>query len=399
MAGLHLFIIAGEASGDRLGAELMRGVRVLQPDARFTGIGGVMMAEQGLDSLFPMADLSVMGISEIVRHLPKLLRRASETVDAVLAAGPDALVTVDSPGFCLRVAAKVKAVRPQLPTIHYVAPSVWAWRPKRAAHMAGFIDHVLALLPFEPPYMTAAGMTCDFVGHPVVADRKASTGEIATLRRDLGLRAGQKLLALLPGSRVGEIDRMLPVFAQVVASLQRADPHLGAVVPAAPGMAARLRAGFAGLAQVSVLDPDGLPVSVSEARKRASFAASDAALATSGTVALELAAAGTPMVIAYKASALTSFFLQRITAIDSPTIVNIVTGSHAVPDFLFGECTAGKIVPVVQALLDRSGEAAEQKAAFAATMLALGAGGEAPGLRAAKSVMAAVRKLARNGPA
>jgi lipid-A-disaccharide synthase len=216
---VKLFLIAGEPSGDRLGAALMAGLQSLGP-VKFTGIGGPLMQAQGMESLFPMEELSVMGIAEVLPKYFHLKRRIRQAAEAALASGAEALVTIDSPDFCLRVAAIVKAARPEFRTIHYVAPSVWAWRPGRAARMARVIDHVLALLPFEPPYMTAAGMTCDFVGHPVVAEPLASAAERAAF-------AGQgPLLLALPGSRRGEVTRLAPVFGAVVGRLKARHPDL-----------------------------------------------------------------------------------------------------------------------------------------------------------------------------
>lgn len=221
---LKLFLIAGEPSGDRLGAALMAGLTSLgQVD--FTGIGGPLMQAEGMPSLFPMEELSVMGIAEVLPKYFPLKRRIRQAAKAVLASGAKALITIDSPDFCLRVAGLVKAARPDFRTIHYVAPSVWAWRPGRAARMARVIDHVLALLPFEPPYMTAAGMTCDFVGHPVVAEPLASDAERA------GFTGKGPLLLALPGSRRGEVTRLAPVFGEVVARLKSRHPDLRVALP------------------------------------------------------------------------------------------------------------------------------------------------------------------------
>ena len=273
--------------------------------------------------------------------MPNLLRRIRETGDAAAAMAPDALVTIDSPDFSLRVARRARALRPDLRVIHYVAPSVWAWRPGRAAKMAKVVDHVLALLPFEPPYMEAAGMTCDFVGHPVAAERQATPAEAAALRAELGLAEGQRLLVLLPGSRRGEVTRLGPVFAEVVRRLRAADPSLAVVLPAAApvadAVAALLPPDAAGWPRL--LDPRGLSAGEAEARKRAAFAAADVALAASGTVSLELAAAGTPMVIAYTANPLTGWIVMRMARIDTATLVNLVTDTRVVPEFFLGDCT------------------------------------------------------------
>ncbi|WP_412841980.1 lipid-A-disaccharide synthase, partial [Cereibacter johrii] len=228
---MKFFLIAGEPSGDRLGGALMAGLSQLAPGMEFAGVGGPSMQAQGLSSLFPMEELSVMGLAEILPKYLHLRRRVQEAAAACLASGAEALVTIDSPDFGLRVAALVKQAKPSVRTIHYVAPSVWAWRPGRAAKMARHVDHVLALLPFEPPYMTAAGMSCDFVGHPVVAEPRASEAEVQALRERLG--TGPAIL-VLPGSRRSEVTRLAPVFGEVLARLRHRHPGLTALVPTVP---------------------------------------------------------------------------------------------------------------------------------------------------------------------
>ena len=395
MTGPHLFLIAGEPSGDQLGAALISGLRQLCGESlRIEGIGGPAMQAEGLQSLFPMDELSVMGIAEVLPRAFHLLRRIRETADAVARARPDALVTIDSPDFTLRVARRARAALPDLRVIHYVAPSVWAWRPGRAARMAPVVDHVLALLPFEPPYMQAAGMTCDFVGHPAAAVPQASAADVAELRADLGLDPGQRLLCVLPGSRRGEVTRLAPVFADVIRRLRAEDPRLAVIVPAAasvagllPGLLPPDAAGWP-----RILDPRGLAPAEAETRKRTAFAASSAALAASGTVSLELAAAGTPMVIAYDGNPITAFLVRRLVRIDTATLVNLVTETRTIPEFLFENCRPERIAPAVRSLLTDPDAAAEQRAAADRAMDLLGRGGEAPGLRAARSVLAALSR-------
>jgi lipid-A-disaccharide synthase len=389
MATPRLFLIAGEASGDRLGAALIRGLQQLEPQVEIRGIGGPMMAAEGMASLFPMAELAVMGLAEVLPRLRGLLGRKRETLAAIAAMGPDALITIDSPGFCLRVAEAARAARPGLRTIHYVAPSVWAWKPGRAAKMARYIDHVLALLPFEPRYMTGAGMSCDFVGHPVAGEPQATADEAKALRHAFGVDVGRKLLTILPGSRRSEVTRILPVMAGVIRNLRQRDPELTVLLPAAPGLAGLISGMLAELGVVAhLLRPETLPVAEAEARKRAAYAASDAALAASGTVSLELAAQNTPMVIAWRANWLTETAFQRLALIDTPTLVNLVSETRVVPDFLFRNCTAGAITPAVAALL--AGGGARQRDVFPGVMAALGRGGEEPGLRAARSALARI---------
>jgi lipid-A-disaccharide synthase len=374
---LRLYLIAGEPSGDRLGAALMAGLRSLVPDIAFAGVGGALMQAEGLVSLFPMEELSVMGIAEVLPKYLPLKRRIREAAEAALSFDADALVTIDSPDFCLRVAAIVAKARPDLRTIHYVAPSVWAWRPGRAAKMARVIDHVLALLPFEPPYMTAAGMTCDFVGHPVVAEPVATAHEVNALRSS----GPGPILLVLPGSRRGEVTRLAPVFGQVVGWMQANHPGLRVLLPTVRGVAGLVReltAGWPVLPEI-IEDAD---------RKRAAFGAADVALAASGTVSLELAATGCPMVIAYDMHPLTLWLMRRAALVDTVTLVNLVSETRTVPEFIGPDCRPERIHPALEALLqDSSG----QKAAMAVTMERLGKGGADPGLRAARSVLAAVR--------
>lgn len=372
---MKLFLVAGEPSGDRLGAALMAGLKTLTL-AEFAGVGGPLMAGEGLASLFPMEELSVMGIAEVLPKYFALKRRIRETAEAVLSSNAEALVTIDSPDFCLRVAAIVKAARPGFRTIHYVAPSVWAWRPGRAARMARVIDHVLALLPFEPPYMTAAGMTCDFVGHPVVAEPLALDVERADFSG-----TGPLLLAL-PGSRKGEVARLAPIFGQVVARLKDRHPDLRVALPTVRGVAAQVRDLTADWAVKPRIIEDA-------AAKRGAFAAADAALAASGTVSLELAANDCPMVIAYDMHPATLWLMRRAALIDTVTLVNLVSETRVVPEFIGPDCRSDRIAPALEAVL---ADPTAQRAAMVLTMERLGQGGEPPGLRAARSVLGALRR-------
>ncbi|HBS49144.1 MAG TPA: lipid-A-disaccharide synthase, partial [Rhodobacteraceae bacterium] len=238
---MRVFLVAGEASGDRLGGALLAGLHQLAPELEIAGVGGSEMRAQGLESLFPMDELSVMGLAEVLPRYRQLKRRLEQTAEAALDFAPDILLTIDSPDFGLRVVSKVKGARPQTRTVHYVAPSVWAWRPGRADKMVKVIDHVLALLPFEPPYMEAAGMDCDFVGHPVVAEPQADAAEIADFRAEHGLGEAPFLL-VLPGSRRGEVERLAPVFGPALAAVLQDRPGTRLVLPAAAGVADLVRA-------------------------------------------------------------------------------------------------------------------------------------------------------------
>ena len=367
---MKLFLLAGEASGDRLGAELMRGLRQLKPDVRFRGIAGPEMQSEGLDSLFDMAELSVMGLAEVLPNYFALKRRLDQTVAEVLAWKPDILVTIDSPDFCLRVARAVRAADPSIRTCHYVAPSVWAWRLGRAKKMAAYIDHVLALLPFEPPYMQAEGMACDFVGHPVAAQAAVTSKQIAQFQADFGLDPARRSLVVLPGSRASEIKRLLPIFCKVVAQPCFAEFQL--IFPTLPHLEPLLRAEIDALAQDTVLVTGaGLTAADAAEQRLVAYGAATAALAASGTVSLELAAAGTPMVIAYDMGFISRLVIGAMLKIDTVTLVNLVSETRAVPEFIGKDCKAERIAPALQQILDAPDAQAQ---AIKTTMTRLGKG-------------------------
>ncbi|MCX8953368.1 lipid-A-disaccharide synthase [Ruegeria sp. NA] len=380
---MRVFLVAGEPSGDRLGGALMEGLKSLIPDIEFDGVGGPLMAAQGLTSRFPMSELSVMGLIEVLPKFFHLKLRISETAHAVLDTQPDVLITIDSPDFSLRVAKIVKAAS-DIRTVHYVAPSVWAWRPGRADKMAKVIDHVLALLPFEPPYMERAGMECDFVGHPVASEPTATQAEIAAFRSRYDLGDAPVLLAL-PGSRRGEIERLADTFGEALRLFLTDHPSYRVVVPtvgATTDLVNALTQSWPGAP--IVLDPRKMGAGQATVEKRAAFGTACIALAASGTVSLELAAQNTPMVIAYKLNWLTQKMAERMVKLDTVTLVNLVSETRAVPECLLNDCQPDKIA---KALHDVTNAPDAQQLAMNLTMERLGRGGEAPGLRAARAVL------------
>ncbi|ABD55365.1 lipid-A-disaccharide synthase [Jannaschia sp. CCS1] len=376
-----LFLVAGEPSGDSLGASLMDGFDGIGEDVTFAGVGGPKMASRGLHSLFPYEELAVMGIAEVLPKYRALRRRITQTAQAFLESGAEALITIDSPDFGLRVARIVKGARPEAKTIHYVAPSVWAWRPKRAQKMARVIDHVLALLPFEPPYMEAAGMSCDFVGHPIAAHAPAGEVETTACRKEFGVEETDNVILVLPGSRVSEVTRLAPVFGE---ALRDIDARL--VLPTTPNVAplmADLTKDWS--PRPIVIDPREHSTAKFAFLKHGAFGVAEAALAASGTVSLELAQARTPMVIAYDMHWLTRQIMRLAMRVDTVTLVNLVSETRAVPEFLGLNCRPGPIRAALDGI--RTGSAQDQIAAMAATMARLGAGGPPPGERAARSVL------------
>jgi len=378
---MRVFVIAGEPSGDRLGQAVMTGLRALCPGVTFDGIGGPLMTREGLVSRFPMDELSVMGLAEILPKYRALKRRIAETAEAVIATAPDILLTIDSPDFCLRVARRVKAARP-IRCVHYVAPTVWAWRPGRAAKMARHIDHVLALFPFEPPYMQAAGMDCDFVGHPVVADPQASPAEAQAFRAAHGMGDAPLILAL-PGSRQGEVTRLASRFGAALAQVAQHHPDARIVLPMAAPVARLVRRLTADWPVTPLLLDPAAPDAATT--KRAAFRAADVALAASGTVSLELAAAGTPMVIAYDMGWISRQIISRMLLVDTVTLVNLVSDTRVVPEFIGARCRPG---PIADAICATLAAPQAQSAALALTMQRLGQGDAPPGLRAARAILA-----------
>lgn len=384
-ASMKVFVIAGEPSGDKLGAALMAGLRHDVPDVTFEGIGGALMQGQGVESKFPMDELSLMGIAEVLPKYRHLKRRIRQTADAVIAAKPDVLITIDSPDFCLRVAKLVKAGS-NVRTVHYVAPTVWAWRAGRAAKMARHIDQVLALFPFEPPYMQAAGMECDFVGHPVAAEPPMTKAELQAFMDKTGAALEGDSIVVLPGSRRSEIERLSEIFVAAIAASDIADKQV--IIPTLPHLRDAVAAKFAPTLKAFngiVVDGAGLSPEAAARERLVAMAFADVALAASGTVSLELAATRTPMVIAYDMNWISRQIISRMLLTDTVTLVNLVSDTRVVPEFIGANCQPDAIA---RALGTVAADPSAQLDALDVTMDRLGRGGDAPGLRAARAVLA-----------
>lgn len=377
-----IYVVAGEPSGDLLGGRLMAGLRARTGGAvRFAGIGGEAMRAEGLNSLFPMAELTVMGLVEVLPRIPRILRRVRETLDDIAAKQPDAIVTIDSWGFTGRVQKGCKQRFPHIPRIHYVAPMVWAWKPQRTKKLAAVLDLLMTLLPFEPQWFEREGLRSVHVGHPVV-ESGAENGDGAAFRARHGIAPEAKVLVVLPGSRQSETGRLLPVFGQTLERLAQDHPDLVVAVPTVETVAERVRA--------TVLQwPLRTLVVDNRAEKYDCFAAGTAALAASGTVALELALAGLPAVIAYRVSPLTAFVARRFMGfkIKWATLVNMVLDRAVMPEFLQEECVPEAIAPAVAALLDDPADRAARHQQMAEAMRLLGYGGPSPSDRAAATVL------------
>jgi lipid-A-disaccharide synthase len=379
--GPKIMLVAGEASGDQLGGRLMAALKAKQDHIRFIGVGGPRMEREGLKSLFPMNEMSVMGLTEVVPHIPHLLKRISQTADYAKSEKPDVVITIDAPDFSFRVGKKLKGKG--IPLVHYVAPSVWAWREGRAKKIAGFLDHLLALLPFEPPYFEKEGLPTTFIGHSAVEERHDGDGE--RFRAQHGLTANQKLLAVLPGSRNSEVKRLLPVFRKVIDDIARKFPDARIVVPTVSKVVDTVTD------EMKSWPLDPIIVATDQERHDA-FAAADCALAASGTVSLELAIAGVPHVIAYQVNAVTGWIAKRLIKIDTVTIVNLVLGTKLIPEFLQDKCKAKKIIPVLENLMADSPERAAQIDGFDKACTMLGFGDRPPSEKAAEQILKIIAK-------
>ena len=379
-----IFLIATEESGDRLGSALMKVLRQRLGDGiQFEGVGGHTMAREWLQTLFPIEELSIVGLAAVVQQLPKILRLIRETADAVTDAAPDALVIIDSPDFTHRVARRVRAKNPSIPVIDYVSPSVWAWRPGRARTMLGYVDHVLGLLPFEPEeYRKLKGPPCSYVGHPLIE-------QLPSLRPDAEERRRRDseppVLLVLPGSRRSEIRHHLDVFGGALGRLQAAGVAFELMLPTMPHLEATIREGVANW-------PAKPQIAVGETEKRAAFRIARAALAKSGTVTLELALSGIPMVTAYRVGAMEAFILRRAIQVSSVILANLVIGKDVIPEYLQEDCTPEKLAAALSEVLTDTPLRRQQVEAFAQLDTIMSTGNKSPSVLAADIVLATMRK-------
>jgi lipid-A-disaccharide synthase len=379
-----IFLIATEESGDRLGAQLMKVLRQrLGGAVRFEGVGGRAMASEGLVSRFPIEELSIVGLSAVAKQLPALLRRIRDTADVVLRASPDILVIIDSPDFTHRVAKRVRARDPSIPIIDYVSPSVWAWRSGRARAMRRYIDHVLALLPFEPEaYRRLHGPPCSYIGHPLIEQLGQLRPGIDEQKR----RDGQPpVLLVLPGSRRSEIRHHMAVFGETLALLRAQEVQFELILPTMPHLQDAVTEGVKGW-------PVQPRIVVGEQEKRAAFRIARAAFAKSGTTTLELAISGVPMVGAYIAGAVEAWIVQRAIRTSSVILANLVIGENVVPEFIQRDCTAAKMAPALRDILTDSPLRRRQTEAFARIDGIMSTGNQSPSIRAADIVLATLRK-------
>jgi lipid-A-disaccharide synthase len=376
--GARIWLLAGEASGDVLGARLITALRDARPDLVFAGVGGPRMLAAGLpQTLFPLADLAVMGLAEILPRIWSLNRRLNEAVADITSNPPDLIVTIDSPGFALRLLKRIKHLG--IKRVHYVAPQVWAWREHRVKKFPGLWDSLLCLLPFEEAFFARHGIPVRFVGHPVLQSG-ADTGDAARFRARHGLAADAPVVVLMPGSRRNEAPRLLPVFGETLAVLARALPNVVAVIPASPVVEAVVKQAASGWAVTPI-------IITSLEDKHDAYAAAGAALTKSGTSTLELALAGVPMAVTYRVNPITAALARRLIRVPHVAMVNLLAGREVVPELLQQDCAPAKLAETVLRLLRDGPAAAAQRSAFTQVMASLRAPEGLPDAAAARAVL------------
>jgi lipid-A-disaccharide synthase len=383
VSGALIFLVAAEPSGDNLGAKLIAALRKRDAGLRFAGIGGERMAEEGFETLFPIGDLSVMGLVEVLPKLPAILDRLKRTARAIRDMKPDAIVLIDSPSFGLRVADRVRDTG--IPIVQYVAPQLWAWRPGRAKKLAKRVDRILALFPFEPEFFAKLGLAAIHVGHPAL---EAGRGDRAAFRAAHGVAPGTKLIAVLPGSRRGLFARMAPIFAEALRRLAKGRTDLEFVVPYVANTG-EVSAQFA-----AMLPGRAIRVATAE-DKRAALAACDAALSISGTSVLELAIARLPVAVGHRVNPLSAFLVRRLVRVQHATLPNLIAGREIVAERLQEACTPDILAADLARLLDDAAAAAAMRDGFDEVCAKLGeaeiARGLLPSDRAADAVLGALR--------
>ncbi len=355
----RIFVVAGEHSGDILGGKLLQALTESGESFAFAGVGGEHMEAAGLSSIFPLSDVAVMGPAAIIARLPTLVRRVYQTVDAALAFNPDAVVIVDSPEFTHPIAKRIRQRRPAVPIVDYVSPSVWAWRPGRARKMRPYVDHLLALLPFEPEaHARLGGPACTYVGHPLIERVAWIDGlETESLRARLGLTTGLPVLVVLPGSRPSEVSRLMAPFGETVEALRQNTGPFEIVIPAVPSVRPLIE-------QALVNWPQQPHLVEGETDKFTAFKLAQAALAASGTVTLELGVVGVPMVVAYRVDPVAAR-LRFLLKVHSVVLANLVLAENAFPEFIQEDCTAAKLSAALAPLLEDGAERTAQLEALA----------------------------------
>ena len=382
---LKIYLVAGEPSGDALGARLMRALKKkTDGNVAFFGVGGDSMEKEGLAPLFDISDLAIMGLAEIIPSIPKVLRHIKNTVEDIVRVQPDIVVTIDSWSFASRVQKALRKKKTGIPQVHYVAPQVWKKKKKRAQTMYKYVDHLLTLLPQEPKYFTPYRLPATFVGHPVIESRVTS-GDASAFRQKYKIAPEKRIIAVLPGSRHNEVSRLLPVFLETARLLKQTDDTFYFVIPTVKTVAKRVK---------ETVHGSGLEVLVveSEEDRHNAFVASEAAIAASGTVALELAIADIPHIVAYRVSPLSALLVRHFLHIQFVNLSNILLGREIIPELLQERCIPANILSYMKNILEHRDWYEKQKEGFKKVRAILGVGEQTPSENAADVILKLAKK-------
>lgn len=380
---MKYYLIAGEPSGDSLGARLIKALRRKDKNAEFYGVGGEGMQAEGIKSLFNISDLAVMGLAEVIPSIPRVLRHINETVADIQKVRPDVVVTIDSWSFSARVHKKLRQLKLNIPQVHYVAPQVWAWKKKRARTMYKYIDLLLTLFPQEPKYFTPYNLQTEFVGHPVI-ESEVVNGVKGDFKKRYHIPEENRLLLVLPGSRHNEVERLLPTFLEVVKQLHERYNDFSFVIPTVSTVAAQVK---------EMVKQSDLPIEIVEGTKERhdAFKSGDVAIAASGTVALELAIVDVPHIIAYKVPKLTEWLARHFIHIQFVNLSNILLGKEIVPELLQQDCCVEKIMYYVEQFMKHKPVYNQQMDGFEKVRKLLGMGQQTPSDNAAEAIIKTIK--------
>ena len=401
---IKILVITGEASGDFLGASLLKSLRInfdskTSSQLHFQGVGGPLMEQEGFVSLIDQSRISKMGFIDILFNIIDLFDALKTMSKYSMAWKPDLVITIDSPEFSFRLAKRIKSISVETPIIHYVMPTIWAWRPNRLQKVRKFVDHILALFPFEQDLAKKNQITCDFVGHPIVTKKIPASQDIAILRKNLHIKNTAPIMAVLPGSRISEIKNMLPIFLETITRVAAVYTDLTFVIPVMRGLEEDVSTQVTkfrkktGLTVLLLEEKNSVSPSDFEKMKFSLFRTAAIALATSGTVVLELARMGVPMVVGYRSYRINELLIKLLVKSKRANLIDIIANTEAMPEFLFSHCNPENLFQAIKSILNDPTLAASQLELTRKVVKSLGFGDADPADRAADSILKFIHNL------